>query len=144
MSQENIKLEEAIARFKELRGRHGHLSRQDRSEYAVRCFHTAQVEMYQLAQVICMLLTPAIQIELDEVRREIMEQIDLKIKVPTGARVTTKRIPKSSLLWSEFQITPEISVDPTITGNMVLRPLLKRLKGLLRAQCSTVNARVYR
>ena len=144
MTQENLKLEQAVARFKELRGRHGHLSRQDRSAHAVRCFQAAQVELYQLAQVICMLLTPAIQIELDEVRREIMEQLDLRIKTPVGARVVTKRIPKSNLLWSEFQITPEISVDPTITGNMVLRPLLQKLKGLLRAQCSTVNARVYR
>lgn len=144
MEKEEALLFQAITRFRELRGKHGHLSRQDRSEYAIRCFHVAQVELFNLAQMICMLVDPPIQLELDAVRREIMEQIELNIKVPTGARVETKRIYTSRLLWSEFQLTPEIAVDPTIAGNAVLFPLLKRLKVLLRAQCGRVNTAVYR
>ena len=107
-------------------------------------FHTAQVEMFQLAQLICMMIRPDVQVELDSVRREIVEQIGMHIKAPIGARVVTKRIPDSHLLWSEFQLTPEIAVDPTITGNVVLLPLLKRLKALLRAQVGCVNTTVYR
>jgi hypothetical protein len=100
--------------------------------------------MFNLAQMICMLTKPDIQLELDAVRREIIEQIRLNIKVPTGARVETKRIPAGHLLWSEYQLTPELTVDPNITGNAVLFPLLTRLKALLRAQAGCVNTRVYR
>jgi len=137
-------LDMAIARFRELRGKHGHLPRNGRTPEVIRHFHAAQVEMFNIAQLICFLVGPEVQLELDATRREIIEQIELNIKVPTGARVVTKRIPMGHLLWSEFQLTPEISVDPNITGNAVLFPLLKKLKGLLRAQCSLVNTRTLR
>jgi hypothetical protein len=133
-------LQLAIARFRELRQRHGHLPRNRTADMAHQ-FHAAQVEMFNLAQVICMLVDPAIQLELDATRREIMEQIELNIKVPTGARVETKRITSGHLIWSEFQLTPEIAVDPTITGNAVLFPFLRRLRALLRAQVGLVNTK---
>lgn len=134
-------LESAIARFRELRAQFGHLPRQRRTPEVVERFRMAQVEMFNLAQVICTLSEPALQLELDAIRREIMEQIELNIKVPTGARVVTKRINTASLLWYEFQLTPEIATDPTITGNAVLYPLLRKLKGLLRAQAGLINTK---
>lgn len=143
MIQRQTLLEAAITRFRELRQHHGHLPRRHKTDDMVRQFHAAQVEMFNLAQVICMLVAPATQLELDAIRREIMEQIELNIKVPTGARVVTRRIPTGHLLWSEYQLTPEITVDPSITGNAVLFPLLQRLKVLLRAQVGLVNTRVY-
>jgi len=105
----------------------------------LRHFEAAQVEMFNLAQLICEIAAPATQYRLEEVRREIIEQIHLAIKVPTGARVVTKRIPNDTLTWSEFQLTPEIAVDPSITNNAVLFPLLHELKHLLRTQCGLVN-----
>jgi hypothetical protein len=143
MLEKQTSLQLAIARFKELRQTHGHLPR-NRTVDMVHQFHAAQVEMFNLAQVICMLTEPGIQLELDATRREIIEQIELNIKVPTGARVVTKRIASGHLLWSEFQLTPEIAVDPTITGNAVLFPYLRKLKALLRAQCGLVNTMVLR
>lgn len=99
--------------------------------------------MFNIAQMICSLVDPGLQLDLDTCRREIIQQIELNIKVPTGARVVTRRITNSNLIWSEFQLTPEISVDPGITGNAVLFPFLRRLKALLRAQVGLVNTKVY-
>jgi hypothetical protein len=145
MTKDLTLLEMAIARFRELHQQHGHLPRSSRHRTPdmLRQFHAAQCEMFHLAQVISMLVDPKTQLELDNVRREIMEQIELNIKVPTGARVETKQLGTGQLIWSEFQLTPEIAVDPTITGNAVLWPLLRRLKALLRTQRGLVNTRVY-
>lgn len=138
LSRETL-LEISIARFRGLRQNYAHLPRQRRTPERIEQFRMAQVEMFNLAQVICTLIDPQLQLRLDTVRREIMQQIDLNIKVPTGARVETKRTTLSHLVWYEYQLTPEIAVDPTITGNAVLFPLLRRLKACLRAQVGLVN-----
>lgn len=143
MTSTSTEFQLAIARFRELRGKWGHLPVRGRTPEIKRLFNAAQVEMFYLAQVICDSLDPAIQHALDETRREIVEQIELGIKVPTGARVVTKRIANGNFIWSEFQITPELAVDPSITGNAVLHPLLKKLRALLRAQVATVNGAIY-
>jgi hypothetical protein len=140
LSRETL-LEVSISRFRALRQRYGHLPRQRRTPESIEQFRMAQVEMFHLAQVICGLVNPALQLELDTTRREIMQQIDLNIKVPTGARVVTKRTTPGQLTWYEYQITPEISVDPTITGNAVLFPLLRRLRVALRTQVGLVNTK---
>jgi hypothetical protein len=67
-----------------------------------------------------------------------MEQVRLHIKAATGARVVTER-PRRPLAWPDFQITPEIAVDPNITGNAVLTPVLKKLKLALRAQWAVLD-----
>ena len=105
-------------------------------------YEQAQVEMFYLAQAICSQVDPALQQELDSVRREIVEQLNLHIKVPTGARIVTKKV-RSSIAWSDYQLTPEMMVDPTITGNAILYPLLKKLKALLRTQVSTVTRQIH-
>lgn len=140
LSRETL-LEISIGRFRALRQHYGHLPRQRRTLELIEQYRMAQVEMFHLAQVICSLVDPTLQLELDTIRREIMQQIDLHIKVPTGARVVTKRTTPGQLTWSEYQITPEISVDPTITGNAVLFPLLRRLRVALRAQVGLVNTK---
>lgn len=139
----DYRLEAALDRFKILRNSYGHLPRRGRTLEMLRCFDAAQVEMFQLAQLICALIAPQVQADLDNVRREIMELIELNIKAETGARVVTKKIASSHMVWYEFQLTPEIAVDPTITGNAVLGNLLPRLKAALRQQVTRVNTAVY-
>lgn len=134
---EGDELEIAIQRFKELK-KQSYMPRRGRTPEMLRQFHSAQIEMFYIAQKICMLTRPDIQLTLDAVRRKIVEQIELSIKAPIGARVMTQRVNSSALTWSEYQLTPEISSDPTITGNVVLMPLLRQLKESLRAQVSHV------
>jgi len=143
LASSTMTLELAIARFRDLWVHHGHLPR-NRTPDMTRQFQAAQEEMFQLAQLICSLCAPDIQAQLDATRREIIEQINIGIKAPTGARVTTKRVNHAAVVWSEIQITPEIQVDPTITNNAVLFPLLRRLKALLRIQVGLVNTKVHR
>lgn len=139
----SYELEIAVHRFKELRT-YGHLPRRGRTPEMLNQFYNAQIEMFYLAQKICMLTAPHIQIELDAIRRQIVEQIELSIKAPVGARVVTQRVRTCNYIWSEYQLTPEFATDPGITGNVVLAPLLKKLKAALRAQVAQVNTIVCR
>lgn len=136
---ETEQLSSLITRFRELRSRHSHMPLHGRTPETRRQFQLAQTEMFNIAQAICGLAQPRLQRALDDVRREIMEQITLGIKAPTGARVVAKQLRFTSVIWSEFQITPEVAQDPSINDNAVLLPLLRRLKPLLRAQCGLIN-----
>jgi len=41
--------------------------------------------------------------------------------------------------WQDAHLTPELSIDPTITGNAVVRRDVERLKAALRAQFATLR-----
>jgi hypothetical protein len=126
------------ARFQELTKHFSHLPRNNRDATRRRLYVQAQEELFRLAQAICELADPAVQARLEEVREEAMAQVRLHVRVPTGARVVTER-PRRPLSWVDFQITPEITVDPHIAGSAVLSPILKRLKLALRAQWAILD-----
>jgi len=140
----HIVLAAAIARFRELRSVYGHLPHRGKTDEVRRLHRVAHTEMFYLAQLITSLVAPVLQAELDATRREIMEQIRLAIKVPVGARMIARQYSPSAIIWSEFQITPEVSFDPGVNNSAVLRPLVRRLMKLLRTQVATVNGRLYR
>jgi hypothetical protein len=120
-------------RFHALSKQYGHAPRGRTTPEVRRLYNHAQTELFQLAQAICKIANPEIQANLEVARSEIMEQVRVHVKVATGARVVSER-PIRAVAWYDFQITPEISFDPNITGNAVLRDELKRLKAALRAQ----------
>jgi hypothetical protein len=79
-----------------------------------------------------------VQSELDSARRELVAQLHSCVRTPvTGALVVPCKRPRP-LYWRDVQITPEITLDPDISGLAVLRPDLKRLKLALRMQGSVL------
>lgn len=139
-TQENM-LEQAIAHFRYLNttfrpiaGRRGQLSNAQVEE-----FRQAQQEMYRLAQVICRIVAPAIQEELDQVRRDIAEELrdgpeDRGYFVKPTLRGNTHRF-----RWFEHQLTPELSASRAITGKFVSKRNTQRLIRAHKAQVQAVS-----
>ncbi len=94
-------------------------------------FTRAQVELWQLAQAICALREPALQSHLDQTRRKIMEELR-KLK-HGGAAVRVVKYARR-MRWYDFQLTPEISIDPGLTGRVTNQRNLNELRRLLCKQ----------
>ena len=140
MANDNSSLAILLERFSYLSARYTHPPGRNASEDARRHFNTAQRELFNLAQAICAILNPEVQLRLDLLREEIMAQLSLELRAPTGAAVVRRKHPRP-ILWWEFQITPEVTHDPTIVGNAVLRPYVNKLKQALRDQAAVLRAR---
>jgi len=124
-----------IQRFRELHLAYGraHNSHKDG-------FREANIELFILAQAIGALYAPGVQQSLNETRRAIVKDlltgpqrltmIDA-VMAPVGKR-------KVNYVWSDYQITPEISVDPELLGRVVSHKLTRKLLKTQRLQISLV------
>lgn len=132
----------AITRFKDLSRAYAHSPGRHGSPEARRLYYQAQLELWRLAQLIVGVTHPDIQLALDTVRRSISAQLSCALKTPvTGASVRTSKIYRP-LHWQDYQLTPELSIDPTIGGSAVLRQDLKKLKELLRSQSTALRSAI--
>jgi hypothetical protein len=127
-------------RFRNLSLQYRHVPRgsHSRDADARRHYAQAQTELFQLAQAICKVAEPAVQSELEAARLDLVEQIRLHVKTPVGPCVLP-HVRSKLLAWSDYQITPELTSDPSIAYNAVLKPALARLKAALRAQWAVLN-----
>lgn len=97
-----------------------------------------QIELFYLAQIIGLQHAPDIQRELDAARKRVMEEIK-KQELPIGEQMLPSRDRSRPFpRWFDFQITPEVSADPTITGVIVSRANAVRLRRALKAQIKAV------
>jgi hypothetical protein len=137
----NHQLAILLDRFLYLSARFTHPPGRNATDVARAHFDQAQRELFNLAQAICALANPTVQRKLDLLREEIMVQLGLELRTrATGASIMRRSHPRP-ILWWEYQITPELSHDPTIVGNAVLKPYVKKLKEALRAQAAVIRAR---
>jgi len=136
MGQWNEKADDLIARYSELQRRFGHAPRRPEDR---RHFDNAQRELWALAQAICQLTYPHIQHELDAARRDVMAQVNLHIENAGPVEVRPHK-QKRPITWPEFQLTPELSIDPTITGACVTIEVAKRLQKAHKLQVQMVYA----
>jgi len=76
------------------------------------------------------------QMHLDECRRKVIDEIR---GGPTDfANVIKPKKPISHLRWTDFQITPEVSGDFSLTGAFVSRSTGRLLRDALRQQIRVV------
>ena len=129
----------AVERFTELSRHFAHPPGRHGTPEQRRHYTQAQLELWNLAQTICGMLNPQVQSELDSARRELVSQLSRCVRTPvTGALVIPCKRTRP-LYWRDIQITPEITLDPDLSGLAVLRPDLKRLKLALRAQNTVLD-----
>jgi len=99
-----------------------------------------QIEMWQLAQALCASHQPALQASLDDVRREIMSHVsrnEIVIEDRPG-EFTSLAKHKMHCLWTDFQITPEVTIDSRLRGHLIPGVLVTRLLDLHRQQIRLV------
>lgn len=101
-------------------------------------FRRAQIELFQLAQAIAQIHCPRIQQELTDVRTEIMEELTNGLDHISFSDAVMAPSTCTRHLWSDYQITPEVSIDPRLTGRIVNRKLVVRLSALRRRQIAFV------
>lgn len=104
----------------------------------IRLYQERQVEMYHLVQVVVARSTPLIQAEVQFCRRQVVDEIN---QGPTSPAVRSLQPKKTTgfVRWYEYQITPEISFDPTITGRFASSKVVDQLKQALHAQYVAVQ-----
>jgi len=142
LDHDDCRLSSLLDNFYFLRKRYAHSPGRNASPDARRHFDQAQIELFYLAQAICAILNPEVQLRLDLLREEIMAQLRLQLRTSaTGAAVVRRKVTRPTLWW-EYQITPELTHDPTIVGSAVLRPYVTKLKQALRDQAAVINARL--
>jgi hypothetical protein len=84
-------------------------------------------------------VAPAVQLELDSARRDLVAQLQRCVRTSvTGAVVHTLRLRRPPT-WQDAHLTPELSIDPGITGNAVVRADVERLKAALREQAAVLR-----
>lgn len=129
----------AITRFKELSALYYRLPGKNTSPEKLAHYNHAQLELFNLAQTIVALRDPCVQFRVDTARRAIVAQLELHFKTgATGAALVRVRRPRR-WCWRDAEITPEISFDPSLSGNAVLKPALKELKLALKAQAAVLR-----
>jgi hypothetical protein len=134
------RLEIILQRYLELHSRYGHTPRRHEERPQ---FDQAQRELWVLAQAICKLAFPKIQSELEAAQRDAIAQIRLHIEHATPVVVHPRRRQRP-VIWSDFQLTPELSLDPTTTGACVTTDVAKRLHKAHKHQVSTVLSVVHK
>jgi len=80
-----------------------------------------------------------VQSELDSARRELVAQLSKCVRTTVTGAVVVPRKQKRSLAWREVQLTPELSIDPDLSGLAVLKADLERLRVALRAQAAVLR-----
>jgi len=98
--------------------------------------------MYNIAQALCAAEAPEVQHELDAVRREIVDQVSRNRPVVEPSPGVFTPLPKKikQCDWTDFQLTPEITISPLVAGHLVPRDLVNRLLKLHRMQVSVVTS----
>lgn len=141
-------IDDVVNRFRDLRRLYGHAPTGRRSlraehDHDINMYKLAQLEMYNLAQVICHFHDHDLQRRLDLTRRAIMDefkhQIDLSRteNFPGSLMVITKKYRPSR--WEDYILTPELTFSPQITGLAVPQRLVDELKKAHRAQVQLVT-----
>lgn len=101
-----------------------------------RMWSSAQVELFHLAQVIASRECPSIQSALTEARRAVMHHLIVDTKDPSApCSMGQSRRP---MTWDRFQLTPEISHDPSLSAIPIPDPLARDLLTLHAAQVQAV------
>jgi hypothetical protein len=132
------RLDSILQRYFELHSRFGHSPRRgDRSQ-----FREAQRELWALAQAICKITHPKIQAELEAAQRDAIAQIRLHVE-HAGPAVVHPRRRQRPILWSDYELTPEFSLDPTTTGACVTKDVAKRLREAHKHQVSAVSSVIH-
>jgi len=140
LNHDERRLSTLLNSFYFLSKRYTHPPGRNGGEDARRHFDQAQIDLFHLAQALCTLINPEIQLRLDLLREEIMAQLRLALRTSaTGAVVVRRKVTRPTLWW-EYQITPELAHDPTIVGHAVLRPYVTKLKQALRDQAAAIKA----
>ena len=142
MDDEQSRLSLLLDQFYYLSKHFAHSPGRNATPAARRHFDQAQIDLFQLAQAICAIVNPEVQLRLDLLREEIMAQLRLALKTCATGAVVVRRKAMRPTLWWEYQITPELTHDPTIVGSAVLRPYVKKLKEALRDQAAAIRARL--
>jgi hypothetical protein len=90
--------------------------------------------------MICGLVYPYVQRELDDVRRALVNQLQAKYEngeITGAGMVSTKA--KRPFSWQDVQLTPEMTLDQTLAGYAVVYSDVTRLKAALRAQATALK-----
>lgn len=149
-------LEKAIRRFKSL---HSVYSKQTRThqrtihhseQFLLHRYH-AHEEMFRLAQYIAKHKFPALQDELESARRAAIKALETTISTTHGTKVyqhgtkgqsaymRPKKYTLATIVWSDIQITPEISSDFNLAGKVIPHIVAKRLIVALRRQIGALE-----
>jgi hypothetical protein len=142
VDDEQSRLSPLLNQFYYLSKHYAHAPGRNATAADRRHFDQAQIELFQLAQAICAIVNPEVQLRLDLLREEIMAQLRLALKTSATGAVVVRRKAARPTLWWEYQITPELTHDPTIVGSAVLRPYVTKLKQALRDQAAAIRARL--
>lgn len=125
---------ELIERFHSLHIQYGRTCHTKKDKFV-----EANHELFNLAQAIGHMYFPSVQSKLNECRREIMrclsgrlDKLDLTDAVMAPANLHRK------MTWSDFQITPEVASDPSLTFRVVPASKVKELNRLLKQQVSMI------
>lgn len=129
-------------RFQYLQKKWDHIPRGRSSELERISRFMGQVEMFYLAQAICSRSHPELQQELDQLRRDVMDEVNNGPLEATGGIYPTQV--RQSHHWTDFQLTPELALDPALTGRFVSAGKIRRLNQILKLQIQTVLKEVGR
>lgn len=130
-------IDDVVHHFVELSRRFSHPPTSKGSFRAI--YQSRQVDLYHLAQVITARVFPDVQSNLDQCRRVIMDELT---KGPCHSSVIgliPRNVPSRFVRWNEYQITPEISFDPSVTGRVASGVNVKRLKQCLFEQFKAIQ-----
>lgn len=130
-----------VARYNQLYKLYGHLHRRPSPTERAR-FEYAQRELWALAQAICGLTNPHLQAELDSARRDVIAQVNLHVEGVGMVEVRPASISRPRT-WPDYPMTPEFSVDPTLTGASITNDVVARLKKAHKEQVKVVYAIVH-
>lgn len=106
-------------------------------------FYAMNVQLFHYAQVLCTMHAPRIQAELDQVRKDIMEmlveQMIERLQLSDAILAPAPIVQRQRWTWLDYQITPEVSHDPNMTGLVCSRTLTLQLKSALAHQVKAVK-----
>lgn len=135
-------IEDVIHHLNILVKRYSHPPRATKSSETTIFYQKRQVEIYHLVQMTIARVHPLIQAEVHFCRSKIMEEITTQPDIRDSGFSRHSMQPQRArgfVRWYEYQITPEISFDPTITGRLASSTYVQQLKHALYAQHQAVQ-----
>lgn len=112
----------------------------------LRIYTREQDECWAYAQALGALAFPALQQELEKTRRQVMEVIGavraLQHGSPFGSVIAPGKKISYQARWTDHQVSPEFTRDPTLTGIIIPRGISQKLVKLHRQQVSAITGLV--